>query len=411
MYARISASASKHVLNCSKETVSILLNVLSDDCARLYDQRLDESVLIPVLTTLPLSWFSRPKFDESEIAASEDQAEEIVIILKYLYLISQSNVKTTEWLLTLQFNLTAIIAVLLFYGIDEVTQGCVLCLLDSIISNIKKPENTTALYESGIFALKCYRLSNNIAFTEALVSEDKVKLAQIAAEYSTDIGGDYRNRNPTQWADYLGRDEIKDFIISKFTNLQNYSNDSEIDQSNNLEQLRSGEVQGGKNGQGIQLGGLQKHLHLFYFIAEILLILLVKYHQYYSEIHRYAILNILQKIVKNIPRQMLESIIGLSISGKSIKQRICKIIKEAIESKDNEMSNTALLLNQSLQTTLPSVFTDLARRYYLPVMEEDCNLSQPKRAKYEEFSPMSTHDIESYVKTWVFHSGDFNPTE
>lgn len=110
--------------------------------------------------------------DEKEIAASEDQAEETVIILKYLHLISQSNVKTTEWLLTLQFNLTAIIAVLL-YGTDEVTQGCVLCLLDSIISNIKKPENTVVLYESGIFALKCYRLFNNIAFIEALVSEDR----------------------------------------------------------------------------------------------------------------------------------------------------------------------------------------------------------------------------------------------
>lgn len=104
----------------------------------------------------------------------------------------------------------------------------------------------------------------------------------------------------------------------------------------------------------------------------------------------------------NVPRQMLESIICLEISGESIKLRICKIIKEAIENGDNEMSNTALLLNQGLQTTLPSVFTDLARHYYLPIVEDDCNLSQPKRAKYEEFSPMSPPDVNSYVVKYYF---------
>ncbi|VUZ52191.1 unnamed protein product, partial [Hymenolepis diminuta] len=199
MYARISASADKHFLDCNKETVSILLKALSDYCAQLYDQALDENMLIPVLTTLPISWFSRPKIDEKVVAATEAQAEEAVIILKYLHLISQSNAEATEWLLTLQFNLTAVIAVLLFYGKDEVTQGCVLCLLDSIISNIKKPESTAELYESGIFALKCHRLFNNIAFIEALVLGDTVKLGRIASECSADIEDDYRNRRPTQW--------------------------------------------------------------------------------------------------------------------------------------------------------------------------------------------------------------------
>ncbi|VDL58947.1 unnamed protein product [Hymenolepis diminuta] len=61
------------------------------------------------------------------------------------------------------------------------------------------------------------------------------------------------------------------------------------------------------------------------------------------------------------------------------------------------MSNMARLLNEDLQMTLPSVFTDLARHYYLPVMKDDCKLPQPKRAKYEEFSPMSTPDVKPYV--------------
>lgn len=64
MYARMSTSAEKRFLDCNKETVSILLKALSDECARLYNQRLDENALIPVLTTLPISWFSRPRFGE-----------------------------------------------------------------------------------------------------------------------------------------------------------------------------------------------------------------------------------------------------------------------------------------------------------------------------------------------------------
>lgn len=82
-----------------------------------------------------------------------------------------------------------------------------------------------------------------------------MKLAQIASECSTNIEEDYRDRSPTQWTDYLERAEIKDFIISRFSYSQNYSNESEIGQSNNLEHFRSGEsdidkVQGIENGQG-----------------------------------------------------------------------------------------------------------------------------------------------------------------
>lgn len=57
VYEIISASTDKPFLDCNGETIRILLNVLSDDCALIYHQRQDQDMLIPVLTTLPVDWF------------------------------------------------------------------------------------------------------------------------------------------------------------------------------------------------------------------------------------------------------------------------------------------------------------------------------------------------------------------
>ncbi|KAM3171341.1 hypothetical protein ACTXT7_016800, partial [Hymenolepis weldensis] len=226
VYENISASTDKPFLDCNWETIRILLKVLSDDCAVIYHQRQDQDLLIPVLTTLPIGWFYNPIDNENEDEDHEACLNEAVIILNYLHIISQSNVKTLEWYLVPQFSLTASIAALLLYSKEEIAEGCVLSLLDSIISQIAKSKYAENHCVKAYLGLKFERLLKHFEFIQTLISRDKEKLAQIISNSSEKLYSDYRNRNPAQWAEYLGTTEIKKYLMNiseKFENFQSYS--------------------------------------------------------------------------------------------------------------------------------------------------------------------------------------------
>lgn len=115
--------------------------------------------------------------DENEDEGYEASLHEAVIILNYLHIISQSNAKTIEWYLVPQFSLTASIAALLLYSKEEIAEGCVLSLLDSIISQIAKSKYAENHSVKAYLGLKFECLLKNLEFIQTLISRNKGTLA------------------------------------------------------------------------------------------------------------------------------------------------------------------------------------------------------------------------------------------
>uniref|UniRef100_A0A0R3U0W4 Cullin domain-containing protein n=1 Tax=Rodentolepis nana TaxID=102285 RepID=A0A0R3U0W4_RODNA len=90
---------------------------------------------------------------------------------------------------------------------EEIVEGCVLALLDSIISQIEKSRYAEDHYVKAQVEREAERLRVNMAFIEALLSRHRAKAGQIMSESAEYLFNDHRNRDPLLWADYLGASE------------------------------------------------------------------------------------------------------------------------------------------------------------------------------------------------------------
>ncbi|VDO13893.1 unnamed protein product [Rodentolepis nana] len=372
VYEAISASTDKPFLDCNFETVGVLLEALSDNCARIYHQRQDEDVPTSVLIALPLGWLIHSmEEDEGEFETHEALINGVVIILNYLHLISQSNVGIIKWLLHPKFNFTASVVALLLYSREEIVEGCVLALLDSIISQIEKSRYAEDREVKVQVEREAERLRVNMAFIEALHSRNRAEAGQIMSKSAEDLFNDHRNRDPLIWADYLGASEWKEYLL-KCSNGVGDNNSRNIRLHLEMERwtlMRSLNVESSQSRQ---------RLHLFYFLAELLPVLLMKFQKYPSEIHRYAIILLIHKIINNMSGPILEWTLLLTAGGNICLHTLCYVIRDAYRSPDHKTVVAAYEVWKSLVRAVPSgparLVDEYKRRHILPRFNQPSTL-------------------------------------